>query len=309
MTQEKVLPSQDTVRRVLAVIAPTHAAFSIHSLAGDYSNHTHLVKVEFADRPAQHIVLRRYNEDNGDCPGKARREFHTLTHLQRHAIPVPKPLYLDDSGDLLGSPGIITEFVAGKQIEVQDEPDLWTGSITLVAKMLARIHATPYDETLTPHMLDGNKGVAWFLGSGAVPRFMEADPDGASVWKSVSELLPQRTVVQPALLHIDYWSGNILWHERQISAVVDWEEAAFGDPGVDVGYCRMQLYLEGLDDAAETFLRIYEQEIGQRVANLGLWELAASARPMTDPEGWFTRPFMRERFQRFIANAKARAGV
>lgn len=306
MTQENDLPSQETVGRVLAVIAPSYAGFTVQSLAGSYSNHTYLVNVEFADRPAQRIVLRRYNEDNGDCPGKARREFHALAHLQTQNIPSPKPLYLDDDGKLLGSPGIITGFVTGRQIEVPDEPDRWASSIMLVAQMLARIHATPYDETLKPHLMDGNRGVTWFLGSGTVPRFMERYPGGAAVWQTVSDLLPGRTPVAPALLHIDYWSGNILWHEGQISAVVDWEEAAFGDPGIDVAYCRMQLYLEGLDEAADTFLRVYEQESGQKVANLGLWELAASARPMTDPEGWLERPFMRERFERFIADAKAR---
>lgn len=306
MTQKRDLPSQDTVRKVLAVIAPSHTGFDIQSLPGDYSNHTHLVNIEFAERPAEHIVLRRYNVDNGDCEGKARREFHTLTHFQNHSIPAPKPVYLDDSGELLGSPGIITEFVPGKQIEIPDESAEWASKIELVAQMLARIHTTPYDDDmLKPHLMDGNTEVTWFLKAGAVPKFMKNDPDGAAVWNMVADLLPQRTVVAPALLHIDYWSGNMLWDGGQISAVVDWEEAAFGDPGVDVGYCRMQLYLEGLDEAAETFLRVYERETGQQVANLGLWELAATARPMTDPDGWFTRPFMRERFQRFIANAKA----
>jgi hypothetical protein len=69
----------------------------------------------------------------------------------------------------------------------------------------------------------------------------------------------------------------------------------------------MELYLEGLDDAADRFLEVYEQDFGQKVANLALWELVASARPMTDPEGWFTRPMMRERFHQFIVNAQARA--
>lgn len=303
------LPSKETVRRALDVIAPSHSSFNIHPLAGAYSNHTHLVNIEFTDRPAQHIVLRRYNQANGDCEGKARREFHALTHLKNHNLPAPKPLYLDADGELLGAPGIITEFVAGKQIEIPDESEAWANNIDLVARMLARIHTIPYDESLKLHLMNGNTEVVWFLKSGAVPHFMDSDPDGAEVWKTVSELLPKRTVVEPVFLHIDYWSGNILWHEGHISAVVDWEEAGFGDAAIDVAYCRMQLYLEGLDDAAETLLQVYEQESGKQIVNLGLWELAAAARPMTDPDGWFTRPFMRERFQHFIANAKARAGV
>ena len=41
------------------------------------------------------------------------------------------------------------------------------------------------------------------------------------------------------------------------------------------------------------------------LTDLPLFELAASARPMTDPDGWFTRPYMEKRFRRFVANAKA----
>lgn len=67
-----------------------------------------------------------------------------------------------------------------------------------------------------------------------------------------------------------YWPGNILWREGQIAAVVVWEEAACGDPGIDVANGRMNLLLLGLDTAAETFVHVYEAEMGRRVENLGL---------------------------------------
>src|SRR5687768_11269395 len=111
MSQQNDMPSRDTVRAVLDVVAPVNSGFSVHPLAGSYSNHTHLVKIEFADSSPQQIVLRRYNEANGNCISKARREFQTLKLLERQNFPAPRPLYLDDAGDLLGSPGIITEFV------------------------------------------------------------------------------------------------------------------------------------------------------------------------------------------------------
>lgn len=296
------MPSNERVRAVLAVVAPTYSAFNIQPLAGSYSNHTHLVNIE--DSPPQKIVLRRYNEDNGDCVGKARREFHALKFLQDQGFPAPKPLYLDDAGQLLGSPGIVTAFVPGQQIEAATQTREWADNIDTVAQMLARIHATPYSDK--QFLMNANVEAAWFLKPGVVPDFMKGHPDGEMVWKTVAEVLPQIRAVEPVLIHLDYWSGNILWDKGQISAVVDWEEAAYGDPAVDVAYCRMELYLEGLDEAADRFLQVYEQATGQQVANLGVWELAASARPMLDLDGWFTRPHMDERFRRFIANAKNR---
>jgi aminoglycoside phosphotransferase (APT) family kinase protein len=307
MTQQNDVPSSDTVRAVLNVVAPNYSGFSIQPLAGSYSNHTHLARIEFGDHPAQQIVLRRYNEANGHCTTKARREFQALKYLHGQEFPAPAPLYLDESGELLGSPGIITEFVHGRQIEAASETALWGDKVELVAQMLARIHAIPYDETMSQWLMNGNVEAVWFLKSGAVPDYMEKYPHGARVWKTIAALLPQIRVVKPAFLHTDFWSGNILWHQGQISAVVDWEEAAYGDPGIDVAYCRMELYLEGLDDAADRFLNIYEAEAGEQVANLGLWELAAVARPMVNLDDWLTRPLMDERFERFIVNATQRA--
>ena len=38
----------------------------------------------------------------------------------------------------------------------------------------------------------------------------------------------------PALLHGDYWPGNILWKDGRLAAVIDWEDACLGDPLVDL---------------------------------------------------------------------------
>lgn len=306
MTQADDLPSDDSVRAVLDKVAPDYTAFSIHALAGSFSNHTHRVNIDFSNSPSQQIVLRQYNEANGDCAGKARREFHTLHALQSHDVPIPKPLYLDDDGTLLGSPGIVTAFVPGTQLLAAEKTQEWASKVDVVAQMLAQIHDTPYADIDHNLLMNANVEVAWFTKSDVVPKFMSAHPDGAMVWETVRDVLPRRQQVEPKLVHVDYWSGNILWHDDRLSAIVDWEEAAYGDPVIDVAYCRMEYYLEGLDDAADRFLQVYEAESGRPVANLGLWELAASARPMIDPNSWFTRPMMADRFRRFIANAKQR---
>ena len=32
------------------------------------------------------------------------------------------------------------------------------------------------------------------------------------------------------LLHGDFWPGNLLWHEGELAGVIDWEDAATGNP-------------------------------------------------------------------------------
>lgn len=85
--------------------------------------------------------------------------------------------------------------------------------------------------------------------------------------------------------------------------VVDWEEAAQGDPGIDVAYCRMDMILCGMKGEADTFLAIYEKEMGKPVANLGFLKLAAAVRPMLNPDGWISESPSRERFADYVDSA------
>lgn len=304
MTQSSNLPTNQSIQALLDIILPDATRFTVHELTGSYSNFTHRVNVELANGDRQSIVVRRYNPDNGYVTDKAQREFKALELLQQSNIPIPKPLYLDIDGSVLGLTGIVSAFVEGKPIEPSTQASLWGKQAEQTATMLAKIHSVPYTDDIKLYLMDDTVEIAWFIKSGEIPDYMQADPDGEAVWHLVNDNIGKREPAQSVLCHTDYWSGNILWQDDTLSAVVDWEEAAHGERAMDVAYCRMEYYLEGLDDAADTFLKTYEQQVGHPVKNLALWELAASVRPMTAPSGWFTRPHMEDRFRRFIANAR-----
>jgi aminoglycoside phosphotransferase (APT) family kinase protein len=177
-----------------------------------------------------------------------------------------------------------------------------------LACTLAKIHSIPCGETEQSFLLKGNAEATWFLNSEGPPTYMQEYPGGSEVWQILHDEFPRIQIVPPVLLHLDYWSGNILWDENEISAVIDWEEAAYGDPAVDVGYARMNMTMMGLSDAAEEFLRTYESETEKKLQSLGFWELAAVVRPMTDPQDWrIDRSPGREIFLKFIDEAKNRS--
>lgn len=306
----KLLPTE-TARALLDMIAPGSTVLTIDSLPGSYSNFTHLVEARSASGRAAgsafRVVVRRYavfgSYDRGE---KARREFKTLELLHGNDVPVPRPLYLDEDGSLLGCPGIVTDYVPGEMLTSPADP---LSCARALATTLAKIHSVPCDAETRGFLLDANSEATWFLRSGVVPDYMDAHPDGAAAWQMMHDLLPVMQPVPPALVHIDYWLGNVLWDQGRITAVVDWEEAAYGDPGIDVAYCRMDMFLNGMGRrAADEFLNVYEAEMGRRVANLGFWELAAAARPMHNPEGWITGSPAEERFAQFIADATEKAG-
>ena len=118
------LPSSASVRRLLAELGHAGVRFSVHDLPGTFSNFTHLIKIDQAGSRPRKVVVRRYNPANyEEDHDKPLCEYHALQMLQSQGIPAPPPLLLDASGELLGLPGIVTEFVEGKSIELP--PDAW----------------------------------------------------------------------------------------------------------------------------------------------------------------------------------------
>ncbi len=299
-------PTKEKIQGLLEIIAPGSSLLAIEPLPGSYSNYTHLVVARSVEGSEFRIVVRRYqvfgSYDRGE---KARREFKTFELVQRWGIPAPTPLYLDVDGAVLGIPGIVTTYLPGTQIENPSDPLKWARAL---AAMLAKIHAIPCDQAAQDFLLDGDSEASWFLKSASVPDYMAAHPDGAEVWSILRDLAPNRRQVAPALLHIDYWPGNILWDQGRISAVLDWEEAAYGDPAIDVAYCCMEMTIYGHEKAAAAFLNSYESIIGRPLANLAFWELAAAARPMFSPEGRITDQPARAAFRAFISSARQRVG-
>jgi len=302
LSQDNNTPSPESLQSLLEIIEPNSEFIAIHSLEGDFSNSTHLIEGIKSDGSLIRVVTRRYaifgDYDRGE---KARREYKTLQLLKSYGSPVPEPLYLDDTGAILGTPGIVTRFMSGNLIMGQPYPAQWA---EFLAKTLASIHKVPITSSDTSFLLDGNSEVLWFLRSkDAIPEYIRSHPKGLALWKAITDYLPKQIMVEPSLVHIDYWSGNILWDKGVISAVVDWEEAAQGDPGIDVAYCRMDMILRGMGEAANEFLAIYEKEMGKPVSNLGFWELAATVRTMLTPDGWISESPSKERFVEFVDSA------
>jgi aminoglycoside phosphotransferase (APT) family kinase protein len=299
--------SDEAVLALLKEVAPGSALLNVELLPGSLSNYTHLVRARMLTGDELDLVLRRYavfgDYDRGE---KARREFKAIELAHAEGIPTPEPILLDEGGAILGSPGIVAGFVVGS-LRMDPPPNAlaWAREMAVT---LAHIHAVPCGPEGRRFLLDANAEASWFARSADAPAYMAAFPGGEQVWQIFRDLYPRRKAVKPGLVHIDYWPGNILWLGDTISAVLDWEEAAWGDPAIDVAYARMHLALIGFPAPMDQFLSAYETGTGQPLANLGLWELAAAVRPMFDAEGWEVTKFpKRERLQDFVAAATKRA--
>lgn len=282
---------------LLEEIIPGSTLCSIRPVLGEFYNRQFYLDARSKEGEELHYVVKRYQGERDFCIRRSFVEYHALCWLHQHKRPVPEPVYLDRTGALLGSPILVTRFLPGSPILDPPYPHDFGRQMALT---LASIHAYPCDAAAQAFLLDKNPERMWFRQSGSIPTWLASDSDGWMIWEAIEKLLPRRERPEPRLCHADFWAGNVLCQEGKITAVVDWEEAGYGDSGADVAYGYMNLVLSGLDRHAQEFLSTYQSATGGPVANLILWKLLEAVRPIYMPEGWIDRSPVRERFRKYV---------
>ena len=117
--------------------------------------------------------------------------------------------------------------------------------------------------------------------------------------------LPQRN--SSVLLHGDFWPGNIVWKDGQIAAVIDWENAALGDPLADVANSRREILWAFGIDGMRSFTHQYQALTTIDFTHLPYWDLCAALRTASQIVEWATddisKKTMREGHKWFITQA------
>ena len=269
--------------RVIDAVVPGHKLVSVTPAHAAFTNSVQVLDTLSAAGSRLRLVVKRMTDDPD--PERATADFHGLRIARKHGIPAPEPVLLDATGELLGLPGIVTTFVEGTQNANPTDPKAWAKDI---AELLLRIHDVRPDADERRHIYDGKEMGLYFL-SGEWPERMAGHPLSDTIYDAIRELRDGLIADRPVFLHMDFWPGNILWVDGRISAVLDWDASAYGDPAIDVGNFRMEMHLRGIKEAADPFLEYY-QALSGPVRNLGFWELACAARPLPDPAAWIPEP-------------------
>jgi aminoglycoside phosphotransferase (APT) family kinase protein len=92
------------------------------------------------------------------------------------------------------------------------------------------------------------------------------------------------------LLHGDFWPGNVLWRAGELAAVLDWEDAALGDPLCDLACARVELARMTDDATAERFTRAYGRRCTIDEHRLRWWDVFVSTAALQYMDGWGLAP-------------------
>jgi aminoglycoside phosphotransferase (APT) family kinase protein len=272
--------SAEALRVLLDSVAPGGRVLRYRPLRGGISASVYQVDLVAGDGARQAVVVRRYAAEwHRADPEVCTREFKVLEELQRWSFPSPRPLRLDQQGGPFGAPTIVTTHLPGRPVlrtrEIEDY-------VRQIATTLVQLHSVPIDR------LDFLPDQAELLSDSLANHEVADDPLEPDLRQAVLNAWPTVSAAptRRALVHGDYWPGNLLWRRGRLVGVVDWEDARLGDPSRDVAICRGDLTLLFGQYAADAFRREYEAAAGHRVSNLPFWDLLTCTLALPEVDHW-----------------------
>jgi aminoglycoside phosphotransferase (APT) family kinase protein len=184
-------------------------------------------------------VARRGNTD-------VYRQAPLLRALKQCGLPVPEIPWASPDDDQLGTPFLVMERMPGRVFLVWEPHasfsrapvrlrDIWIQAATL----LARVHAIDWQRALPdwekPQPLPDEVG-RWtkILRHAEDPAWLAA---GTRLGTLLASCMPDGSPV--GLVHGDYQPGNILYDGGRAGGLIDWELAAIGAQGLDLGWLLM----------------------------------------------------------------------
>lgn len=214
--------------------------------------------------------------------GVTSTEYALLEVLADAGLPVPRPRLLDLSGTVLPAPYLVLPFVDGTT-----EPRMpSSAAVERMAGFLARLHELDVASRPIPPTLPRR--------ANPMPELLEYLDDGLKDLRRLLERRPAEPVAPLAesVLHGDFWPGNVLWRGHELVAVIDWEDAAMGDPLSDLACCRVELACAYGEAAMEAFTRHYLRARDGAVdrERLALWELYVSSAALASMDQWGIEP-------------------
>lgn len=269
--------SPDPHDRLAERIAPGARVLRRWTLHGGVSASVEALELALPDGTRHRVVLRRHGAADWkplDADVTAK-EHRVLQALHAAGLPVPEPLLLDDTGTLLPSPFLVIAWIDGTTVVPDDASP---PAVEQMAAFLAALHALdPVELGLDglPAREDPVEGALSFL------------PEGApSAWRAHLSTRGPLAPVRPRVLHGDYWPGNVLWHDGRIAAVLDWEDAAVGDPLSDVAAARLELLHACGPEGMERFTRAWLGGSAVDRERLAVWELYVATAMLASIHHW-----------------------
>lgn len=294
-------PATQPFAALVQRLHPQNTLVYAWSLKGGVSAEVTALAFMRPDGQQQKAIVRQHGvRDRERNPQIATAEFRLLQVLQQAGVAAPAPYYLDQAGEFLGIPCLVMEYVEGETLFTPADLPAY---LAQVATHLAHLHRLTSPPTALPFLPHQSQGF------GPRPASLDHTLDEGRIRDKLETLWPLAQANPAVLLHGDFWPGNLLWRDGRLVAVIDWEDAAIGDPLADLGNTRLELLWAFGADAMTQFTATYRSLANLDFTHLPYWDLCAALRPAGKLSEWGldaqTEQTMRERHHWFVTQAFA----
>lgn len=258
--------------RLLQRIFPQARLSRAWNLAGGMSAQMTALEGKAPDGTLTRCVLR--------CPGGAQlienpaaieNEYRVLQLGQALGLPIPTPLLFLPPGTEFSTACLVVEYVEGG---LDFSPAHLEDYLAQMAGALAQIHAATCGKADLAFLPRQANACPEALTEIAQP----ADLPSGTI-RAALRAFPPPTPANPlALLHGDYWPGNLLWRDGRLQAVIDWEDASLGDPLIDLGIALLEVVWMFGPPALPLFTEAYAARNQLDFGTLPYWDLCAALR-------------------------------
>lgn len=256
--------SHDAYAGVVTRLFPSAELKAKVRLTGGVSADVHRLDLNLVDGRTTSLILRAHGASHSGH--SAKLEYQLLQALHREGVPVPEPLLVDVSGSLLPDPFLVLAFVEGTSAIPAAKKGQY---IDVMADVLAKIHGLPTADLPTlPARIDPLPEVFDYLPEG---------PEWEDLRTHLRSLADTAYVDSPKLLHGDFWPENLLWQHGAVVAILDWEDAALGDPLSDVACSRVELRYKFGKAGMQRFIQAYARHAVVDRERLALWQVYVAA--------------------------------
>ena len=230
------------------------------------------LEIETPDGNRTRCVLR--------CPGEAQlienpatieNEYRVLQLGQAQGLPMPTPLLFLPPGVGYSTACLVMEYVEGG---LDFSPAHMEDYLAQMAGALAQLHAATCGKTDLAFLPRQENACPEALPKVATTADLPSDP----ILAALRTLPPHAPTNPSALLHGDYWPGNLLWQDGRLKAVIDWEDASLGDPLIDLGIARLEVVWMFGPPALPLFTQAYAARNPMDFDALPYWDLCAALR-------------------------------
>ncbi len=275
--------------KAVEAASPGATLLDVEPLVGGSSAMVVRLLLELATGERRHVVFRQHADRvaKGHDSRVAEKEHALLAILADAGLEVPAPIAICGDEPTDGS-WLAMEFVDGSSAVTTDHLD---GALSAMADFLIRLHRSDTGTARTAGLQAIEDPLL------ALPAYLPDDATGRAIRQHIESGVPRRLETNAQMpndsvvLHGDYWPGNVLFADtdagRQLVAVIDWEDAALGDPLVDLACARVELTCSYGAEAARVFTDRYLAGFASlNLTDLPLWEMYVSATALSSMHLW-----------------------